>query len=202
MCFQKNQNVKKVSEILNFSRGNVRNAIAHFKKHKTFDNVQSEKPRKTTSADDRRIVNLSKRDPFLTSTQIRAQMEANYGVNVSSQTIRRRLQEKNLNGRIARKKPMVSTKNIKKRLHFAKDHIHKSNSFWNTIVWSDKSKFNVFGSDGRPYVRRPPLIELDPKYTKKTVKHGGSSLMVWGCFTAFGVGPIVNIEGIMTGEIF
>lgn len=201
-CFQRYNNIAKVVEILNFSRGKITNAITHYKKYETFENIPRQKPRKTTLNDDRRIANLSKTDPFLTSSQIRAQMETDYGVNVSSQTIRRRLQENNLHGRMARKKPLVSLKNTKKRLRFATDHLAKGLNFWNLIVWSDESKFNVFGNDGRPYVRRPPLKELDPKYTKKTVKHGGSSVMVWGCFTAFGVGPIVKIDGIMNGEMY
>ena len=65
----------------------------------------------------------------------------------------------------------------KKHLQFAKEHIHKGLNFWNMIVWSDESKFNVFGSDGKLYVRRPPSKQLNPKYTKKTIKHGGASVM-------------------------
>jgi len=42
---------------------------------------------------------------------------------------------------------------------------------------------------------------LDAKYTKKTVKHGGASIMAWGCFTASGVGSLVKIEGNMNGEM-
>jgi len=82
-----------------------------------------------------------------------------------------------------------------------REHIQKGPNFWNMIVWSDESKFNVFGSDGKPYVRRPPNKQLDPKYTKKTVKHGGASIMVWGCFIASGVCPLVKIEGIMNGKM-
>jgi len=113
-------------------------------------------------------------------------MAADYGVNVSAQTIRRRQNEFGLYGRIAQKKPLLSIKNVKKRLQFAREHVQKGPNFWNMIVWSDESKFNVFGSDGKPYVRRPPNKQLDPKNTKKTVKHGGASTMVWGCFTASG----------------
>jgi len=96
---------------------------------------------------------------------------------------------------------LLSIKNVKKRLQFAREHIQKGPNFWNMIVWRDECKFNVFGSDGKPYVRRSPNKQLDPKYTKKTVKHGGASIMVWGCFTASGVGPLGKIDGIMNGEI-
>lgn len=174
--FQKTKSVGKVSEVLGFSRGKVNNSIHYYKKNSTFNDLPRKKPRKTTKAEDRRLVRISKSDPFLTSTEIRAEMETHYGVQISAQTVRRCL---NLNGRIARRKSNVSKKkNIKKRLQFAHEHWRKDSQFWKMIVWSDESKFNVFGNDGRPYVRRPPLKELDKKYTKKTVKHGGSSVVV------------------------
>lgn len=201
-CFQKHKNVTKVAELLTFSRGRVKNALKHFKTKKSFENLPRKKPRKTTCYDDRKIVHMSKVDPFLTSTEIRTRMDEYHNVKVSAQTIRRRLQENSLNGRIARRKPNVSKKNIARRLSFAKQHQQKDAKFWDLVVWSDESKFNVFGNDGRPYVRRPPLTELSPRYTKKTVKHGGSSVMVWGCFNASGVGPIVKIDGKMTGVMY
>ena len=33
--------------------------------------------------------------------------------------------------------------------------------------------------------------------TVKQVKHGGASIMIWGCFSYYGVGPIYGIPGIM-----
>ena len=92
---------------------------------------------------------------------------------------------------LSKEKPLVSDKNVKKRLQFATDHIHKGPHFWNKIVWSDKSKFNVFESDGKQPVRRPP----NPKYTKIT-----ALIMLWVYFTASGVGPLVKIEDIMNGD--
>ena len=59
--------------------------------------------------------------------------------------------------------------------------------------------FYVFGIDGKQYVRRPPNKQLNKNYTKKTVKLGGASFMIWGCFSASGLGPLVKIKGIMNG---
>ena len=41
---------------------------------------------------------------------------------------------------------------------------------------------------------------FDPKYQVPTVKHGGGSVLVWGCFHAGGVGPLFRVEGIMCKE--
>ncbi len=47
-----------------------------------------------------------------------------------------------------------------------------------------ESKFNLFGSDGILWVRHPAGTKHDPRYQTPTVKHGGDSIMVWGCFSA------------------
>ncbi|GFU88232.1 transposable element Tc1 transposase [Trichonephila clavipes] len=49
--------------------------------------------------------------------------------------------------------------------------------FWNEVIFSDESKFNIFGSDGRRMVSRKPNTSHHPKHTIPTVKHGGGSVM-------------------------
>ncbi|GFT76459.1 transposable element Tcb1 transposase [Trichonephila clavipes] len=50
-------------------------------------------------------------------------------------------------------------------------------TFWNEVIFSDESKFNIFGSDGRRMVWRKPSTSHHPKHTIPTVKHGGGSVM-------------------------
>lgn len=65
------------------------------------------------------------------------------------------------------------------------------------MLWSDESKFNMIGNDGKGYVRRPINKRFDPKYTKGTVKFGGGNIMVWGCFSWYGLGPLRLVDGKM-----
>ena len=58
------------------------------------------------------------------------------------------------------------------------------------------------GEGSRSYVRSPQNSEYNPKYTTKTIKHGGSSVMVWGCFSYYGVGPIHWIKTIMDQHVY
>ena len=66
----------------------------------------------------------------------------------------------------------------------------------------DESKFNLFGSDGKHYVRRQTGERLNPKCVKKSVKFGGGRVMVWGMFSAAGVGPLVKLHGRVNANVY
>lgn len=114
--------------------------------------------------------------------------------------MKRRLRDGGLFGRRPVKKPLISEKNRKKRLQWAKEHLYWTLKQWEKVLWSDESKYLLFGSDGITFVRRPVGARNDIKYQLPTVKHGGGSVMVWGCFSLASVGPLVRIEGIMKKE--
>jgi hypothetical protein len=73
---------------------------------------------------------------------------------------------------------------------------------WRDVWFSDESKFNLFGSDGKQYCRRRVDEELLPRNVKKTVKHGGGSIMVWGCLTPNGRGRLHCVQGKMNAAQF
>lgn len=162
----------------------------------------SGRPRVTSKLVDRNIVRLSRDNPRLTAVDITRELSIGNEVFPSIRTVRRRLQAAGLNGRRPVKKPLISAKNRKARVEFAKEHLEWTADQWKNIIWSDESKFSLFGSDGPAYVRRPIGTRFDPRYQLPTVKHGGGNVMVWGCFSAQGVGPLHRIDGIMNKEMY
>lgn len=119
------------------------------------------RPKVTTPLIERRIEREAKTDPKIGSNGIKQKLR----IDISSRTIRRRLTDCNLLGRVARKVPLLSATNIKKRIEFANHHLDGNDKNWKNILWSDETKINMFGSDGRLYVRRPKNQTFHSKYT-------------------------------------
>ena len=69
-----------------------------------------DKSRKTTAREDRWIGNESKKGQFVTATAISKRANANLGIKISRHTISRRLNEINLDSRVASTKPYISKK--------------------------------------------------------------------------------------------
>lgn len=66
------------------------------------------------------------------------------------------------------------------------------------MLFSDESKFQLFGSDDRKYVRRPTGTRYNVRYQIPTLKHGGENVMPWGSFFYDPqVGPLIEIKDTM-----
>ena len=64
---------------------------------------------------------------------------------ISTSTVQRRLRESGLHGQIAAKKPLL--KDTNKRLAWAKKHEQWTLGQWKSVLWSEESKFEIFGSN-------------------------------------------------------
>ena len=79
-----------------------------------------------------------------------------------------------------------------------------SQTMTNKIIWSDKhdylvweTKIQPFGLNAKHHIWRKQVTAHHLANTIPTVKHGGGSIMLWGCFSA--AGRLANIEGKMNG---
>jgi hypothetical protein len=69
------------------------------------------------------------------------------------------------------------------------------------MLWSNKTKINQIGSDGKVYVWKQQGELVSDCTTIPTVKHGGgNNLMVWGCMGWNGVGKLIGVQGKMNAE--
>lgn len=158
----------------------------------------SGRPRKTSVHTDRIIPRLARSDPDKSCRVIKEDLN----LDVTSRTVSNRLRETGLHSFFKKKKPLLRKVNIKKRLDFARKYASRPVDFWKKIVWTDESKFELKNTKRRQRTRCLESERLKPRFTQATVKHGGGSLLVWGCFSWRRVGNIVKIDGKMTGESY
>ncbi len=177
---KQNKPIREIAKTLGVAKTTVWNILKKKERTGELSNTKRPgRPRKTTVVDDRRILSLVKKTPFTTVSQIKNTLQE-VGVCVSKSTIKRRLHQSEYRGFTTRCKPLVSLKNRKARLEFAKRHLKKPSQFWNNILWTDETKINLYQSDGKRRVWRRKGTAHDPKHTTSSVKHGGGVGM-YGC---------------------
>ena len=76
----------------------------------------------------------------------------------------------------------------------------KENLFRERLLWTDETKIELFDHNYRNHVGRKDGEAYSPKNTVPTVKFGGSSIMIWECFSVKGVGKISIIKGKMNAQ--
>ncbi|GFT37335.1 transposable element Tc1 transposase [Trichonephila clavipes] len=166
-----------IAKVVGRSVNCIQKILQKFKKTGMLANNEGRGRKKImNSITERRVIHQVKIDPKISAPKIAASTSNTLGRSVSAETVRRVLRKAGYNGRLARKKPLIGKRNRVKRLKFAKEHILKPLQFWNEVIFSDESKFNIFGSDGRRMVSRKPNTSHHPKHTIPTVKHGVSRL--------------------------
>lgn len=118
-------------------------------------------------------------------------------LHLEEQTICHSLKRQGLNAHKHWKVPFLKKCHIQRRFAWAKSHQLWKAQQWRHVIFSDESKFNIFGSDGVQYCWGRTGEALDLRNTIKSVKHGRGSVMLWGCITWHGFGRLHRVHGQM-----
>lgn len=71
------------------------------------------------------------------------------------------------------------------------------NPFWRKALGSVETKIELFGRNRYRFVWASKIQEFRSRKTVPTAKHGGGSIMFWGCFAASCAGTLHKVDGIM-----
>lgn len=194
---------REIAKIVGRTQSTIHYVIQRFRNTGTVINKQrSGRPSKVSGRLRTAIVKEVKINPRIAAPKIAANIAGTHDAHLSAQTVRNILHKDGYNGRNAQKTCLVREANKKKRLNFAVKHSDKPQAYWNKVIWSDESKFELFSSNRQVKVWRKVNTALDPKNLVPTVKHGGGSVMVWGCMSPAGVGNLVFIDGRMDQHVY
>jgi transposase len=160
------------------------------------------RPSKLTPADRRHMAHLISTGKADTATQLKRQLQNITNTSISTQSIRNALKKEDMMSRVKVKKPLLRRHHIKQRLEFAQKYEHWTEEDWARVIWSDETKVNRLGSDGRQWVWKKHGAPLTSQHVKPTVKFGGGNVMIWGCMTIHGVGYMCRIEGKMDAPLY
>lgn len=176
--YQSGKGYKAISKALGLQQTMVRAIIHKWRKLGTVVNLpRSGRPTKITPRAQRRLIQEVIKEPRTTSKELQASL-ASIKVSVHDSTIRKRLGKNSIHGRVPRQKPLLTKKNTKARLTFAKKYLDYPQDFWANILWTDATKVELFGRCVSRYIWRKTNTAFHKKNIIPTVKHGGGSVMV------------------------
>ena len=117
---------RQIATKMIIARSSINSIITKYKKTKCIGNILGRGRKRETSLNvDRIIQRKIKVDRRKSAPSVKVELQSKHGITISEQTVRRRLHEVGLFGRVARKKPYVNKVNCGKRIHSPK-HIGKN----------------------------------------------------------------------------
>ena len=191
---------KKIANTLKLSCM-VANTIQQFNRTGYTQNRPRHGPPKSAHAQCH-IQRLSLENRRMSGASIVAEVKGVGGQPISAQTICRTVYQIGLHGCCPRRKPLLKMTHKKAHQQFAGDKQTKDVDYWSHVLWYDETKINLFGSDGVKHVWQQPGKEFKDKRVLPTVKHGGVSVMIWGCMSAAGTGELQFSEGTMNANMY
>lgn len=143
------KSTREIANIVNRPQSTVNSVIQRYKRRGNVANAERKgRPKILTDRDKRKIIKEAKSDRTMSLDELTDKFQESLNISISRNTIRSALHELGHYGRVAKKKPLVSEKNRKKRLFWCYKR-RKWVSEWNQVIFSDESRFEIFNNDSR-----------------------------------------------------
>ncbi|KAG2466997.1 TCB1 transposase, partial [Polypterus senegalus] len=193
---------RNISAALKVPMSTVVSIIHKWKKFETTRTLaRVGRPSKLSDRGRRALVREVTKNPMVTLSKLQTS-SVERGEPSRRKTISAAIHQSGLYCRVARWKPLLNKRHMAARLEFAKRHLKDSQTMRNKILWSDETKIELSGVNARRHIWRKPGTAHHQANTIPTVKHGGSSIMLWGWFSVSGTGRLARIMGKMTAAMY
>ena len=159
----------------------------------------SGRPRCTNRGDDQFLHRTALRDRTISSVELSRRLTNARGVNVSSRTVRNRLNEDRLYSRRPAVRTLLTAAHRRARVAWCRRHSRWTRQQWSRVLFSDESRFTMSLRDNRRRVWRRQGERYLDEAVQEVVRFGGGSVMAWGAFHLHGRTPLLIICGSLTG---
>ena len=102
--------------------------------------------------------------------------------SISARTLHRQLKKDGMKPVVKKKRPLLKPHHRRARREFAVQHKEWTVEDWKRVWWSDETKINFLGSDGRKYVWKREGEALSDRLVEGTVKFGGGKSYDMGLY--------------------
>ncbi|CEG63295.1 hypothetical protein RMATCC62417_00463 [Rhizopus microsporus] len=119
----------------------------------------------------RHLERIIRSSPFASYDSVRFELQQ-AEITISRQTVINYLWEMGFKSYFAAHKPSLTEANKKRRLRWALNHANWTQEQWESVVWSDESRFTVEGYDGGARVIRKVGERYEARHVKPTTKWG------------------------------
>uniref|UniRef100_A0A3Q2W3X4 Tc1-like transposase DDE domain-containing protein n=1 Tax=Haplochromis burtoni TaxID=8153 RepID=A0A3Q2W3X4_HAPBU len=202
-CHLSSRSSREISSLLNIPQSTVSSIITKWKRlGTTATQPRSGRPRKITKRGKWMLKHILRRGSQLSAESIATDLQTSCGVQISSRTVRRELHEMGFYGCAAAPKPYITNRNAKHRMRWCKAHRHWTLEQWKRVLWSGESCFSVWQCDGQVWVWRLPGEQYLSDCIVPSVKYGGGGVMVWGCFSGVGLGPLLPVNETLNSSAY
>lgn len=194
---------KKIAKELEAHPSTIGRILSHIQQTGHLSPTKSPGRKRILSSREERLASRKiQTTPGATALTISKELEEAHGKAIRPDVIRRSLHRQGLFGRKKAKKPFLNRQQRKARMNFAKLYLEKDENFWRSVIFTDETAFQIFPCFGGQWTWRRPSERLNPKNLAPSVKHGGGSVQVWGCFTAFGIGYLTRLPEGLDGDTY
>lgn len=136
------------------------------------------------------------------AVQAQEYLSTHLNITVSTNRVRQILKEEGMTTVRLTKGPKLTPKHIKQRMDFVHMYEDWTVDDWKLVLWTDETRINRIGSDGNIWAWKNPRNPNQKRLYDETVKHGGGSVFLWGCFSYYGPGFISRIHGNMDASLY
>uniref|UniRef100_A0A803J782 RBR-type E3 ubiquitin transferase n=1 Tax=Xenopus tropicalis TaxID=8364 RepID=A0A803J782_XENTR len=146
--YHSGEGYKRISKAFDIPWNTVKSVIKWRKYGTTVTLPRTGHPSKIDEKTRRKLVREATKRPTATLKELQEYL-ASTGCVVHVTTISHIFHMSGLWGRVARRKPFLTKKNIQARLHFAKTHLKSPKSMWEKVLWSDETMVELFGHNSK-----------------------------------------------------